>query len=107
VIEENRFLAARDGMDAHLVDPTANARVPVADQLAAVLDACADHASALDSRVELEVAAVLGRRSGAEHQRQLARNHGLEGVLPELARSFLDPTSLVAHVAALAAAVRS
>ncbi|MEA2376550.1 MAG: hypothetical protein QOD13_457, partial [Thermoleophilaceae bacterium] len=41
------------------------------------------------------------------HQRQLARNHGLEGVLPELARSFLDPTSLVAHVAALAAAVRS
>jgi carboxylate-amine ligase len=107
VIEENRFLAARDGMDAYLVDPTANARVPVADQLAAVLDACADHASALDSRVELEVAAVLGRRSGAEHQRQLARNHGLEGVLPELARSFLDPTSLVAHVAALAAAVRS
>jgi glutamate---cysteine ligase / carboxylate-amine ligase len=102
VIEENRFLAARDGMDARLVDPVSDSRVPAAAQLATVLDACADHAVALDSRAELEVAAILARRSGAEHQRQLARTHGLEGVVPELGRAFLDPTSLVAQVAAIA-----
>ena len=33
-----------------------------------------------------------------------AREHGLEGVLPELAAAFLDPTSVVPEVAALAAA---
>jgi carboxylate-amine ligase len=107
VIEENRFLAARDGMEARLVDPASDTRVPAAGQFAAVLEACADHADALDSRAELEVAAVLARRSGAEHQRQLARRHGLDGVLPELGSAFLDPTSLAAHVAALAAAARA
>jgi carboxylate-amine ligase len=106
VIEENRFLAARDGMHAHLVDPAADARVPAAEQFAALLEVCADHAGALDSRAELEVAAVLARRSGAEQQRQLAANYGIEGVLPELGTAFLDPTSLVAHVAALTAAAK-
>jgi carboxylate-amine ligase len=106
VIEENRFLAARDGMAAQLVDPAADTRVPAAEQFAAVLEACADQAGALDSRAELEVAAVLARRWGAEHQRALARAHGLEGVLPELAAAFLDPTSVVGEVAALAAASR-
>ena len=106
VIEENRFLAARDGMAAQLVDPAADTRVPAAEQFAGVLEACADQAVALDSRAELEVAAVLARRWGAEHQRALARAHGLEGVLPELAAAFLDPTSVVGEVAALAAASR-
>jgi glutamate---cysteine ligase / carboxylate-amine ligase len=107
VIEENRFLAARDGMAAKLVDPSSDSRVPAVEQFVAVLAACAHHAASLDSRAELEVAAILARRSGAEHQRQLARRYGLEGVLPELGRAFLDPTSLVAHVAATSAAART
>jgi carboxylate-amine ligase len=107
VIEENRFLAARDGMAAQLVDPVIERRVPAGERFAELLDACAGHAGSLDSRAELEVAAVLARRSGADHQRQLARTHGMEGVLPELAGAFLDPTSLVAEVAALVAAARS
>jgi carboxylate-amine ligase len=107
VIEENRFLAARDGMSAQLVDPVTETRVPAAERFARLLDACADHSNALDSRAELEVAAVLSRRSGADHQRQLAASHGLEGVLPELSGAFLDPASLVAEVAALVAAARS
>ena len=81
--------------------------MPAAEQFASLLAACADHAGALDSQAELEVAAILVRRSGAEHQRQLAHRYGLQGVLPELGSAFLDPTSLVAHVAALAAAPRS
>jgi carboxylate-amine ligase len=107
VIEENRFLAARDGMAAQLVDPVIEGRVPAGERFAELLEACAGHAGSLDSRAELEVAAVLARRSGADHQRQIARAHGLEGVLPELAGAFLDPTSLVAEVAALVAAARS
>ena len=107
VIEENRFLAARDGMAAQLVDPVIEGRAPAGERFAELLEACAGHAGSLDSSAELEVAAVLARRSGADHQRQLARAHGLDGVLPELAGAFLDPTSLVAEVAALVAAARS
>jgi glutamate---cysteine ligase / carboxylate-amine ligase len=107
VIEENRFLAARDGMAAQLVDPVTDGRVHAGELFAALLEACADHAAALDSRAELEVAAVLARRSGADRQRQLARAQGLQAVLPELGAAFLDPSSLVAEVAALVAAARS
>jgi carboxylate-amine ligase len=106
VIEENRFLAARDGVAAELVDPTIDARVPAAEQIAAVLEACAEHAMVLDSQAELEVAAVLAMSTGAEHQRELASSHGLEGVLPELSSAFLDPASLADEAAALLAAPR-
>ena len=106
MIEENRFLAARDGVAAALVDPTIDARVPAAEQLAGVFEACAEHAMVLDSQAELEVAAVLATRTGAEHQRELASSHGLEGVLPELSGAFLDPASLAGETAALLAAPR-
>jgi carboxylate-amine ligase len=106
VIEENRFLAARDGVAAKLVDPTSDTRVPAADQLAAVFEACSEHAMVLDSQAELEVAAVLATRTGAEHQRELADSHGLDGVLPELSSAFLDPASLAGEAAALLAAPR-
>ncbi|HKV17556.1 MAG TPA: YbdK family carboxylate-amine ligase, partial [Mycobacterium sp.] len=47
VLEENRFLAARDGMDARFVDPVVGARVPVAERLAETLHSCAPHAEEL------------------------------------------------------------
>jgi carboxylate-amine ligase len=106
VIEENRFLAARDGVAARLVDPTIDARVPAAEQLAAVFEACAEHATVLDCRAELEVAAVLATRTGAQHQRELASDGGLAGVLPELSNAFLDPASLAGEAAALLATPR-
>jgi glutamate---cysteine ligase / carboxylate-amine ligase len=106
VIEENRFLAARDGVAAELVDPAIDARVPVAEQLAGAFEACAEHAMALDSQAELEVAAVLATRTGAQHQRELAASHGLEGVLPELSGAFLDPATLSGEAAALLSAPR-
>jgi carboxylate-amine ligase len=105
-IEENRFLAARDGTAALLVDPAAGERVPAAGQLAVLLAACDEHAGALDSRAELEVAATLARRTGAQHQRELAGRRGLEGVLPELSSAFLDPTTLVEEATTLAATAR-
>jgi hypothetical protein len=61
---------------------------------------------ALDSQAELEVAAVLATRTGAQHQRELAASHGLEGVLPELSGAFLDPATLAGEAAALLSAPR-
>ena len=92
VIEENRFLAARDGMAAQLVDPVS--RRPRARRRA-VRASCSTPApttrGALDSRAELEVAAVLARRSGADHQRQLARTHGLRGRASRAQRGVPGP----------------
>jgi carboxylate-amine ligase len=101
VIEENRFLAARDGVAAKLVDPDINARVPAREQLEALFGACAEHAAALDSRVELELARALAARTGADHQRELASELGLDGVLPRLGAAFLDPASLAGQAATL------
>jgi len=47
VLDENRFLAARDGMDADLIDIGRERRVPAREQLADVLEACRPHAAAL------------------------------------------------------------
>ncbi len=38
VLDENRFLAARDGMEARLVEPAASCRRPVRDRLAELLE---------------------------------------------------------------------
>ncbi len=47
VLDENRFLAARDGMDADLIDPTSDRRVPAATLLAQLIDAARSHAQDL------------------------------------------------------------
>ena len=52
-LAENRFLAARDGVAAELIDPVRATRVPVADVVAGVLDAAAPHAKALGAADEL------------------------------------------------------
>jgi carboxylate-amine ligase len=90
VIEENRFLAARDGTRAQLIVPTAGCRMPVGDLLPPVLDACAPHAVALGCEEELAAVAALGRRSGEARQRALAaRPEGLRGVLRGLHGDFV------------------
>ena len=95
VLEENRFLAARDGMGARLVDPTVEARVPAARLLAALIEACEPHACELDSEPELEAARDLALRPGAERQRRLAGQQGIENVIPELSDLFLDAGPVV------------
>jgi carboxylate-amine ligase len=46
-MDENRFLAARDGIDAELLDARRGRRVPAAGRLATLVDACWPHARAL------------------------------------------------------------
>jgi len=72
VLDENRFLAARDGMDAALLDPVGVCRRPVRDQIARLLEACAPHAAALGCTAELAAVDALGAAPGAQRQRELA-----------------------------------
>jgi glutamate---cysteine ligase / carboxylate-amine ligase len=91
-LDENRFLAARDGVAAKLIDVDAERRIPVADQLEALLAACAPHARALGCAAELEHVQTLAAEPGARRQVAIARNspERLAGLVHELARHFLD-----------------
>ena len=99
VVEENRFLAARDGTRAQLIVPTAGCRMPVSELLPPVIEACAPHAVALGCEDELASVAALGRRSGEARQRALAaRPEGLRGVLRGLHDDFTTARAETAAV---------
>jgi carboxylate-amine ligase len=72
VLDENRFLAARDGCDAALIDPARETRVPVRELIEPMLDACAPHARELRCEAELGLVRLLVDEGGAERQRMLA-----------------------------------
>jgi carboxylate-amine ligase len=90
VLEENRFIAARDGIEADLLDPVAELRRPARAELRRLLDAVRPHADALGCRDELE--RVIGLALAPAFQRQIdtADRHGgdLAGVTEELAFVF-------------------
>jgi len=90
VLAENRFLAARDGMDAELIEPELGRRVPARELLADLVTICGPHADALGCRAELEKVATLGQRTGAQRQLDLSRRLGsLPRVVAVLADDFL------------------
>ena len=88
ILDENRFLAARDGMDARLLDPVTETQVPVREQLAGLLDAAAPHADELGCENALDVVAEIAGSDGAGLQRRLTRETGLTGMLHGLAGEF-------------------
>jgi carboxylate-amine ligase len=88
VIEENRFLAARDGMDALLIDVDSGDCIPAADHLERVLGACARHAERLGCEHELGGARRLAACSGAARQRSVAREGDLRDVTVALADAY-------------------
>ncbi len=90
VLEENRFLAARDGIDARLIDVGSEERVPAREQLDALLEACAPHADALGCRAELEEVRALADSPGARRQRDAVREAGQRQLVGALAEAFLD-----------------
>jgi carboxylate-amine ligase len=90
VLIENRFLAARDGMDARLIDPARERRIPVRAQLEELLEVCGPHAEALGCAAELEGVRRLAARTGADRQLELARDEArLPGLVAALADAFL------------------
>jgi carboxylate-amine ligase len=89
VLDENRFLAARDGMDAELIDPVAERRVPARKLLAELLDAARPHARALGCAAELDRVATLAAVPGAVRQVNAARQADrLRGLVATLAEQF-------------------
>ena len=90
VIEENRFLAARDGIDATLIDVESQERVPARRQLDDLLAVCASHADELGCRAELEEVGTLADAPGARRQRDVVRESGQRQLLAGLAAAFLD-----------------
>ena len=90
VLSENRFLAARDGMEAELIEPDLDQRVPARDLLADLVVVCRPHAQDLGCEAELERVTELGRRTGAQHQLDLHRSfESLPRVVRALATDFL------------------
>ena len=65
VLDENRFLAARDGIEAQLLDPHRDRCVPASGRLATLVDACWPHARALGCERELALLAHLAGDPGA------------------------------------------
>ena len=90
VLDENRFLAARDGVDAALVDPVQGRAVSVVDVVAELMLLCAPHAAELGCAEELKCVAELLVHGGPERQRRLAERDGLVGLVADLAADFCD-----------------
>jgi glutamate---cysteine ligase / carboxylate-amine ligase len=103
LIEENRFLAARDGIAARLIDLRSGERVPAIEQLERLLDACRPHARLLRCERELAIVQRLLGRNGA--LLQLAHAHGngdLRGLTARLADIYSPHTPHEQTITAIA-----
>ena len=100
VLDENRFLAARDGIHAQLLDPHRDRCVPASGRLATLVDACWPHARALGCARELGLLAHLAGDPGAVRQRAIASERsGLNGLLHCLQAEFSPPRPQLAAAA--------
>ena len=91
VLAENRFIAARDGVDARLIDTTAESLRPLKMLLAELLDAVRPHAEALGCLREVERTAALAADPGAARQRRYPAQEGaLVELVADLAGVFSD-----------------
>ena len=88
-LDENRFIAARDGMEGELIDPDRECRVPARELLGSLLAAAMPHAQELGCEAELEPIAGMAERTGARRQLDFARrSNGLPALVAELADAF-------------------
>ena len=93
-LEENRWRAARWGMDAELAHLATGAATPARDCLAELLEELAPYAERLGCAAELRDAARLGEANGAARQRAIAEESGgdLRAVAAWLADAYV-PTA--------------
>ena len=89
-LDENRFLAARDGMSAELIDVELERRVPAREVALRLIEACAPHAKELGCEAELGRVAAMAERTGADRQLDLARGpEKLAGLVAALADAYV------------------
>jgi glutamate---cysteine ligase / carboxylate-amine ligase len=91
VLAENRFLAARDGVHAQLINPTTHQLEPLRDLVDDLVGRCRPCAGALGCSEELEQIGRLAAANGADLQRAWAREAGLPGLVATLSRRFTAP----------------
>ena len=94
LIEENRFLTARDGMEALLIDVDRRGRVPAIEQLDRVIAACEPHAKRLGCQRELASLRRLAASNGASRQLAQAGGDDLQAVAAGLARAYHPDTPM-------------
>jgi glutamate---cysteine ligase / carboxylate-amine ligase len=88
VLEENRFIAARDGLEARLIDPSTRRLVPARTIVQELYERCRPHARALGCSGELERVQRLAVANGADRQRAWAGSGGIASVVPKLIDRF-------------------
>jgi carboxylate-amine ligase len=89
VLAENRFLAARDGVAASLIDARLGRRSPVPDVLDSVLAMCAPHSEELGCAEELQWTRNLAATPRPVRQLDLARGpNKLPGLVEALSALF-------------------
>lgn len=88
-LAENRFLAARDGMAARLIDCATGRLRPVGAMVQELMARCHPHAQLLGCAKQLELVYELAAAGGAARQRRQVRSDGsLGGVMEMLVESF-------------------
>jgi glutamate---cysteine ligase / carboxylate-amine ligase len=92
-IAENRWLAARGGVDADLADLDTGHPCPLRARLDALLEELAPVAERLDCSTELRHLRSLVDRNGAIRQREVAAERGLDGLVGWLCGEFLASTA--------------
>ena len=93
VLDENRFLAARDGMHSDLIDFEKGERVPAKVLLDELLKQSGPSAAELGCADELSGVEALAAQTGAERQRAQGRSLGsLPPLVESIAGDFLTGT---------------
>jgi carboxylate-amine ligase len=87
-LDENRFLAARDGMEARLIAPGRGRVEPASARLALLRFRCRALARELRCRHELDRVGSLATTPGHARQRDIARRHGLVALTAVLAAEY-------------------
>jgi carboxylate-amine ligase len=91
MLDENRWLAARKGLDGELVDLPSDARVPTRDLARRVVDRLRGHAEDLGAEAELEGVEDL-LRSGTGASRQI-KVHEANNDLLEVVQEIVEQTA--------------
>jgi carboxylate-amine ligase len=89
-IRENRWSAARHGVDGTMVDLETGRLHPTRERLHALLDELAPAAAGFADPRHLDRAHLLAERSGAVRQREVAADGGLPGLMDWLSDRFLQ-----------------
>jgi carboxylate-amine ligase len=92
VLAENRFIAARDGLDARLIDTATRELTSARALLRGLIEDCRPHAAALGCLEELDQAERLIAANGALQQRTwVLAGRDLRSLLDRLSQRFTAP----------------